>query len=61
MSTGRVAHDGDVVGVEPDHLGIGAQPTDGEFRVVELSGENLFGGEAIFDGGNGKSVLDEAT
>lgn len=59
VTAGGDAGDADAGGIVADFCGVGAEPADGGFEVVNLAGELGLVGEAVLDVGDGEAVRDE--
>jgi len=61
VAAGGDAEEANFSSIVAEGDGIGAEPTDGGFEVVDLGGEGVFRREAVLDAGYGKAVGDEPT
>ncbi len=59
MAAGGGAPEGDAGGVDVVLFGVGTEPAEGGFAVVDVGGEGGFLGVAVADAGAGVALLDE--
>ena len=59
MAAGGGAPEGDAGGVDIVFFGVGAEPAEGGFAVVDVGGEGGFLGVPVADAGAGVALLDE--